>query len=91
MIFQCKTRERQYSKNDRTRVYLKMVTMTDTIKSKMPISHCSYIPTCIHTLHEGNNHIRLIIDSKMALRGADSDNDHYLMAAKVRERLSASN
>jgi len=26
--------------------------------------------------------IRLIIDTKMALKGADNDNDHYLVVAK---------
>lgn len=56
----------------------------------MRSSHCSHIPTSITTLRGMNNHIRLITDTKMALRGADSDNDHYLVVAKVMERLSAS-
>jgi len=41
----------------------------------------------MNALPEGNNHIRLITDTKMALRGADNDNDHYLVVAKVSERL----
>jgi hypothetical protein len=53
----------------------------------MPSSHCSQTAACINALPEGNHHIRLIIDTKMALRGADSDNDHYLVVAKVSERL----
>jgi hypothetical protein len=53
----------------------------------MPSSHCSQTAACINALPEGNNHIRLIIDTKKALRGADNDNDNYLVVAKVSRRL----
>jgi len=36
----------------------------------MPSSHCSKTAACLNALPEGNNHIRLITDTKMALRGA---------------------
>jgi hypothetical protein len=41
----------------------------------------------MNALPKGNNHIRMITDTKMALREADNDNDHYLVVAKVSERL----
>jgi hypothetical protein len=53
----------------------------------MQSSHCSQTAACINALPEGNHHIRLIRDTKKALRGADNDNDHYLVVAKVSERL----
>ena len=46
--------------------------------------------------HNQNNHILIDMRRKSSIldvrsfRGADSDTDHYLMAAKVRERLAVS-